>query len=151
VVIASSTRRLLGNLFEYRDLGAVELKGFAAPVSASQVLHEGAVERRFEASHATGTLSPLIGREAEIALLFDRWQRAKDGAGEVALIAAEPGIGKSRLVTSLCRSGCRPSRRTPGCGTSARRTIPTAHSTLCHAARMRGRVRARGRSGRKAR
>jgi predicted ATPase/class 3 adenylate cyclase len=101
VVIAPSTRRLLGNLFEYRDLGAVELKGFAAPVEASQVLREGVAESRFEAVRAMQTLTPLVGREAEIAVLLDRWQRAKRGSGQVALITAEPGIGKSRLVTAL--------------------------------------------------
>jgi class 3 adenylate cyclase len=68
VVIATSTRRLLGNLFEYRDLGAMDLRGFAAPVSAWQVLRECAVESRFEAFHSTEALTPLVGREAEIAL-----------------------------------------------------------------------------------
>jgi class 3 adenylate cyclase len=101
VVIAPSTRRLLGNLFEYRNLGAVDLKGFAAPVSAWQVLREGAAEGRFEAFRSTEALTPLVGREAEIALLLDRWRSAQRGAGQVALIAAEPGIGKSRLVTAL--------------------------------------------------
>ena len=101
MVIAPSTRRLLGNLFEYRNLGAVDLKGFAAPVSAWQVLHEGAAEGRFEAFRSTEALTPLVGREAEIALLLDRWRSAQRGTGQVALIAAEPGIGKSRLVTAL--------------------------------------------------
>src|SRR6202008_1969266 len=49
VVIASSTRRLTGGLFEYRDLGAFELKGFAENVAAWQALREGAAESRFEA------------------------------------------------------------------------------------------------------
>jgi class 3 adenylate cyclase/predicted ATPase len=101
VVIAPSTRRLLGNLFEYRNLGAVDLKGFAAPVSAWQVLREGAAEGRFEAFRSTEALTPVVGREAEIALLLDRWRSAQRGTGQVALIAAEPGIGKSRLVTAL--------------------------------------------------
>ena len=49
VVIAAGTRRLVGDLFDYRDLGTVEVKGLAGPVPAWQVLHPSAVESRFEA------------------------------------------------------------------------------------------------------
>ena len=101
VVIAQSTRSLVGDLFEYRDLGAVELKGFAAPVSVWQVLREGTAESRFEAFRSAAGLTPLVGRETEIALLLDCWQKAKQGTGQVALLSAEPGIGKSRLVDSF--------------------------------------------------
>jgi class 3 adenylate cyclase len=101
VVIAQSTRRLVGDLFEYRALGAVELKGFAAPVSAWQVLREGSAESRFEAFRSATELTPLVGRAAEMALLVDRWQRAKHGTGQVVLLSAEPGIGKSRLIDSF--------------------------------------------------
>ena len=107
VVIAQSTRRLVGGLFDYCDLGAVELKGFAAPVSAWQVLREGAAQSRFEAFRSEEVLTPLIGRRAEVALLLDRWQRAKHGEGQVVLISAEPGIGKSRLIDSLVQEQLR--------------------------------------------
>jgi class 3 adenylate cyclase/predicted ATPase len=100
VVVAEATRRLLGGLFAYRDLGAVPLKGFAAPVRAFAIAGEGAAESRFEALHAAG-LTPLIGREQELALLVDRWQRAREGEGQVVLLAGEPGIGKSRLVRAF--------------------------------------------------
>jgi class 3 adenylate cyclase len=93
VVIAAGTRRLLGTLFEYRDLGAVEVKGIAAPVPTWQVLRPSAVESRFEALHGTA-LTPLIGRDEEIDLLWRRWTRAKAGDGQVVLISGEPGIGK---------------------------------------------------------
>jgi predicted ATPase/class 3 adenylate cyclase len=96
VVIASSTRALVGGLFEYRDLGAVALKGFAKNVPAWQVLGAGATDSRFEALHATTT--PLIGREEEIDLLLRRWEQAKGGDGQVVLISGEPGIGKSRIA-----------------------------------------------------
>jgi class 3 adenylate cyclase len=88
VVIASSTRRLTGGLFEYRDLGTVALKGFAENVPAWQVLGAGATESRFEALHATTT--PLVGRGEEIDLLLRRWEQAKGGDGCVVLISAEP-------------------------------------------------------------
>jgi class 3 adenylate cyclase len=67
VVIAAGTRRLLGDLFEYRDLGGVEVKGIAAPVAAWQVLRPSAVASRFEALRGSA-LTPLVGREEEIDL-----------------------------------------------------------------------------------
>jgi class 3 adenylate cyclase/predicted ATPase len=100
VVIAAGTRRLLGDLFEYRDLGAVEVKGIAAPVPAWQVLRPSSVASRFEALHGS-TLPPLIGRDEEIDLLLRRWARAKAGDGQVVLISGEPGIGKSRITAEL--------------------------------------------------
>jgi predicted ATPase/class 3 adenylate cyclase len=99
VVIASSTRALIGGLFEYRDLGAVALKGFAKNVPAWQVLGAGATDSRFEALHATTT--PLIGRDEEIDLLLRRWEQAKGGDGQVVLISGEPGIGKSRIAEAI--------------------------------------------------
>jgi len=100
VVIAAGTRRLLGALFEYRELGAVEVKGIAAPIPAWQVLRPSAVASRFEALHGSG-LGPLIGRDEEIDLLLRRWARAKAGKGQVVLISGEPGIGKSRITAEL--------------------------------------------------
>jgi class 3 adenylate cyclase/tetratricopeptide (TPR) repeat protein len=99
VVIASSTRRLIGGLFEYRDLGAVALKGFAANMPAFRVLGVGTTESRFEALRATTT--PLVGRDEEIELLMRRWEQAKRGDGAVVLIAGEPGIGKSRIAETV--------------------------------------------------
>jgi class 3 adenylate cyclase/predicted ATPase len=100
VVIGPQTRRLLGNVFEYRDLGAIEVKGFAEPVHAYQVVGESGIESRFEALHGV-TLTPLVGREEEIDLLLRQWQRAKRGEGRVVLLSGEPGIGKSRLTVAL--------------------------------------------------
>src|SRR5215471_11617256 len=96
VVIASSTRALIGGLFEYRDLGTVALKGFAEDVRAWQVLGTGAVESRFEALRTATT--PLVGRDEEVDLLLRRWEQAKRGDGCVVLISGEPGIGKSRIA-----------------------------------------------------
>ncbi len=100
VVIGPSTRRLTGGLFDYEDLGAVEIKGFAAPVMASRVLRESGAESRFEARHGPD-LTPLVGRGEELALLQRRWQQAKSGEGCVVLVSGEPGIGKSRLAQTL--------------------------------------------------
>jgi class 3 adenylate cyclase/tetratricopeptide (TPR) repeat protein len=100
VVIASSTRRLTGGLFEYRDLGAVALKGFAENVPAWQVLGAGVTESRFEAFHSTA-LTPIVGRDEEIDLLMRRWAQAKRDDGCVVLISGEPGIGKSRIAQTV--------------------------------------------------
>ncbi len=100
VVIAEATRRLLGNLFELRDLGPKELKGIAAPVTAFAVLWASSVESRFEAMHP-GALTALVGREEELELLLRRWARAKTGEGQVVLLSGEAGIGKSRLSAAL--------------------------------------------------
>jgi class 3 adenylate cyclase/predicted ATPase len=100
VVIAASTRRLVGDLFEYRDLGAVAIKGFPQPVPAWQVLRPSSVESRFEALRGSG-LTRLVGRDEEIDLLLRRWVRARAGDGQVVLVSGEPGIGKSRLTATL--------------------------------------------------
>jgi class 3 adenylate cyclase/predicted ATPase len=100
VVIAPGTRRLIGDLFEYRDLGAVELKGIAESVPAWQVLRPSVVASRFEALRGSA-LTQLVGRDEEIELLLRRWARAKAGDGQVVLISGEPGIGKSRLTAAL--------------------------------------------------
>ena len=100
VVIAESTRKLLGNLFELEDLGAKDLKGVAGPVRAWAALRPGSVDSRFEAFHASG-LTELVGREEELELLLRRWSKAKRGEGQVVLLSGEPGIGKSRLTAAL--------------------------------------------------
>jgi class 3 adenylate cyclase/tetratricopeptide (TPR) repeat protein len=100
VVIAESTRRLVGSLFELNDLGSKEVKGIAGPVRAWAALRQASVESRFDALHASG-LTELVGREEELALLLRRWSKAKTGEGQVVLLSGEPGIGKSRLTAAL--------------------------------------------------
>jgi class 3 adenylate cyclase/predicted ATPase len=100
VVIAESTRKLVGNLFELHDLGAQDLKGIAGSVRAWAALRPSSVESRFEALHAGG-LTELVGREEELELLLRRWSKAKTGEGQVVLLSGEAGIGKSRLTAAL--------------------------------------------------
>jgi len=100
VVIAESTRKLLGNLFELNDLGSQQLKGLAAPTQAFAVARPSSVESRFEALHAAA-LTTLVGRDEEIELLMRRWEQVKSGQGRVVLLTGEPGIGKSRITVAL--------------------------------------------------
>ena len=100
VVIAESTRKLVGNLFDLEDLGAQDLKGITGPARASAVLRASSAEGRFEAMHSTG-LTDLVGREEELDLLLRRWSKAKTGEGQVILLSGEAGIGKSRLTAAL--------------------------------------------------
>ena len=99
LVIAESTRRQIGGLFEVEDLGPRPLAGFAEPQPAWRVIGESGMLSRFEALRSGTT--PLVGRDEEVELLIRRWQQAKTGEGRVVLISGEPGIGKSRLTVAL--------------------------------------------------
>jgi class 3 adenylate cyclase/predicted ATPase len=100
VVISPDTKRMAGRLFEYVDLGTVQVRGFPYPIRIWQVLRPSAVESRFEAWHAD-TRIPLIGRERELDLLLRCWAQAKIGQGLIVLLSGEPGIGKSRIAADV--------------------------------------------------
>ena len=99
IVIADSTRRLIGSIFGLEDLGFKDLKGFAEPQRAWRVLGENRFKSRFEALRSSGT--PLVDRKEEIEILLRRWAQAKAGEGRVILFSGEAGIGKSRLTVAL--------------------------------------------------
>ncbi|MCK5366639.1 MAG: AAA family ATPase, partial [Gammaproteobacteria bacterium] len=100
VVVAASTHDLEAGQFEHEDLGEHTVKGIAEPVHAWRVVAARAVQGRFEAVHRTG-LTAFVGRDQEIALLMERWQAAKEGDGQIALLSGEAGIGKSRIMQVL--------------------------------------------------
>ena len=101
IVIAASTRRLVGSAFELTDLGEHDLKGIAEPVHAWRVERALVTESRFDANRGGDALTPLVGRGEELDLLLRRWSQAKDGEGQVVLLSGEPGIGKSRILSAL--------------------------------------------------
>src|SRR5262245_3915788 len=100
LVISAATCQLLGGFFACQSLGTQLLRGLPQPLEVYQVLSESTARSRLEAASSTG-LTPLVGREQEVALLRERWAQVKDGLGQVVLLSGEAGIGKSRLVQVL--------------------------------------------------
>lgn len=101
VVVAASTRRLLGEVFRLRDLGSHNAKGFPDPIRAWAVEGLATSESRFEARRSP-QLTDLVGREQEIGLLLERKNAAWHGEAQAVLICGEPGIGKSHIIAALC-------------------------------------------------
>lgn len=100
VVVSEQTQRLARGVFEYKDLGRHELKGYDGQVGAWQVIRESSVRSRFHALRAHA-LTPLVGRQAELRELRQLWQSVQAGEGKALLLSAEPGVGKSRLAEEV--------------------------------------------------
>ena len=100
VTIEPTTWRLIGNLFDCRDLGPLDTNGDAKPIRRWRVLGESVVASRFEALRGS-KLTPLVGRNEEVDLLLRRWARAKRGDGQIVLVSGEAGLGKSRITAEL--------------------------------------------------
>ena len=96
VTIDETTRRLIGNLFQCRDLATTD----AETDEAFQVLGSSQVESRFDALRGS-PLTPLVGRDEELELVLRRWAETKQGEGRVMVVTGEPGIGKSRLMRAV--------------------------------------------------
>jgi class 3 adenylate cyclase len=108
VVVDRSTCRELRGSFIVEQLPPLSLKGFSEPVPAWRVLAPLPRESRFSARFSTP--SPVVGRDAELALMLDSWRKARHGDGRAVLVSGEPGIGKSRLLEALIETiGLRPS------------------------------------------
>ncbi|MEK1888487.1 MAG: adenylate/guanylate cyclase domain-containing protein [Phyllobacterium sp.] len=100
VLISELTFRLIGKLFDVKRVRPQKLHGFDTPTNSYQVIGEGRAEGRFDALHVGGTV-PLAGRDAEIALLIERWNLAASREGQVVELFGEAGIGKSRILQEL--------------------------------------------------
>ena len=101
VVIGARTHRLARGGFSYVNLGLHELKGIPTSVEVWRVMGKKATASRFDAVHGRA-LTPMVGREPELALIDRSWQRAAAGNGQVVLIRGEAGIGKSRITQFFC-------------------------------------------------
>ncbi len=100
ILVSSHLQRLTRNLFNFRDLGTVELKGFDRPIPAWLVENSQYLEARLDPNTKT-TYSPFVGRENEMSQLLALQAKAWVGDGQMVLITGEPGIGKSRLTNQL--------------------------------------------------
>ena len=101
-VIAETTRRLVGGLFELDDLGLIEAKGFADDVHAFGVVARSENDR-FRALRGSGG-STLIGREKQTQALQEKWELAQKGHGQTCMVVGEAGVGKSRFVADFINS-----------------------------------------------
>ena len=98
VVMTDAVHRLVSGMFVVEERGAQALKGIELPIQLYRVVQPSGVRGRLQAAAATRGLTPFVGREDELRLLMNRWERAVEGEAQVALIIGEAGIGKSRLV-----------------------------------------------------
>jgi predicted ATPase len=98
VAITDATQRLISGLFVVEDREAQALKGIARPIQIYRVVRPSGMRGRFPAVAAMRGLTPFVGREDELRLLLNRWERVRGGEGQVVTIIGEAGIGKSRLV-----------------------------------------------------
>src|SRR5215472_1135518 len=98
VLITDAVQRLISGLFVVESRGASALKGIERPLQLYRVVQPSGVRGRLEAAAAVRGLTPFVGREDELRSLMTRWERSREGEGQVALIIGEAGIGKSRLL-----------------------------------------------------
>ena len=98
LLITAATHRLISGLFVVEALGPHQLKGISAPFEVFRVVRPTGVRGRLRTARG---LTPFVGREEEMRLLLSRWDRTREGEGQLALIIGEPGIGKSRLVAEF--------------------------------------------------
>jgi class 3 adenylate cyclase/predicted ATPase len=94
IVVTARVQRQIAGLFVVEERGSHELKGVPEPVTLFRLVRASGGGRRAGQRY----LTPLVGRDEEIAMLMRRWERARQGDGQLVLIVGEPGIGKSRLI-----------------------------------------------------
>ncbi len=98
VAITGATQRLVSGLFVVEDCGAQEFKGIERPLQLYRVVRPSGMRGRFPAMAAMRGMTSFVGREDELRSLLNRWERAREGEGQVVTIVGEAGIGKSRLA-----------------------------------------------------
>jgi hypothetical protein len=100
VVVSEGTWRLVEGFFTAEPLGPQALKGVSRPMPVYRIVAATGVINPFEARVAR-RLTPLVGREVELALLQKRWEQATEGEGQAVCLQGDAGLGKSRLVRAF--------------------------------------------------
>ncbi|HUG30197.1 MAG TPA: adenylate/guanylate cyclase domain-containing protein [Candidatus Limnocylindria bacterium] len=103
VLVTADTRRLVGDAFEFDDLGGIEVKGKAEPVHGFRVIGRKVAPARRRGLEAVGLDSPMVGRDAPLSQLTSLFDVVRAGRGRVAFVVGEAGLGKSRLLAELRR------------------------------------------------
>ena len=103
ILISAKTMKLAGGMFNYDDMGFQQLKGFDKPIQIHRVIGEKALDSRFNSEHVN-TLLPMFGRDHELALVLERYTQSYRGDGQVVVITAEAGLGKSRIARAAMDS-----------------------------------------------
>ena len=98
VLITDAVHRLVSGLFVVESRGAPALKGIERPLKLYKVIRPSGVRGRLEAAAMIRGLTQFVGRKDELRSLMTRWERSREGEGQVSLIIGEAGIGKSRLL-----------------------------------------------------
>jgi class 3 adenylate cyclase len=101
VVVTANTKRFIGGVFDFEDLGAKEFKGKSEPVQVYRVLGLRVAPGPRRGLESVGLSSPLVGRRDELGRLTSLYQVVRAGRGRIGVIIGEPGIGKSRLLAEL--------------------------------------------------
>ena len=97
VLISAAVQQLVAGLFVLEDRGAQVLRGIEQPMQLYRVIGPNMARRRTRGANSRG-LTTFVGRQDEIGLALSRWERAREGEGQLVLVVGEPGIGKSRLI-----------------------------------------------------
>lgn len=97
MIVSDGTYQLVQGYFEVNDLGRQPLKGVSNALQVFQIRGESQAQSRLETASPRG-LTTFVGRDAELALVDERWTSVRSGQGQVMVISGEAGIGKSRLA-----------------------------------------------------
>jgi class 3 adenylate cyclase/tetratricopeptide (TPR) repeat protein len=103
ILVSRNVHDLARGTFEYEDVGTLDLKGISKPTQAFRIIGKSDAATRFDAASAK-QLAPMVGRDKEIGSLIGQWERVEsEHVGQAAVLAGEPGIGKSRLMNAFHR------------------------------------------------
>jgi class 3 adenylate cyclase/tetratricopeptide (TPR) repeat protein len=98
VLITAAAHRLISGLFIVENVRPRDLKAVPAPIELFRIVRPTGVRGRIRTARG---LTPFVGREEELRLLLSRWERTREGEGQMVLVVGEAGIGKSRLVAEF--------------------------------------------------